>query len=274
MMRAAHLYSLSLSLSPLIHFISIGPAEARPCWAPRCWYHPWGFLTTNLPARFNKESADDAILTVNLLGDMQTLVGKDSSSTAANDCSHKDEMRDGDLYSAEDLWEEVWKQLHTTKTVSLLWNQPADMLKQSWSGLDVHCSCLKWNLYECSSGINPISATSAFKYLREKSDLAYVRSSTAPAQPELIYLVTWNHITAKSSTATNNIFCSLIWRIRCFFFMVISYYSATEDALLLSNKNMNLNFTFRQTNVAATNITHHHFISDKKIYFFIFQKEK
>ena len=42
MMTAAHLYTLSLSLSlslcvslsPLIHFISPGPAEARPCWAP------------------------------------------------------------------------------------------------------------------------------------------------------------------------------------------------------------------------------------------------
>lgn len=66
---------------PLIHFLSLNPAEARPCWAPRCWCHPRGFLTANLPARFNQESADNAILAVNLLGAMQTLVGKGSSGS-------------------------------------------------------------------------------------------------------------------------------------------------------------------------------------------------
>ena len=90
MMTAAHLYTLSLSLSLSLSVclsLSInplyipGPSRGPALLGTRCWYHPWGFLTTNLPARFNKESADDAILTVNLLDDMQTLVGKDSSST-------------------------------------------------------------------------------------------------------------------------------------------------------------------------------------------------
>lgn len=57
-----------------------------------------------MPARFNKESADDAILTVNLLGAMQTLVGKDGS----NDCNRKDKMRDGLRLAGEDLREEGW----------------------------------------------------------------------------------------------------------------------------------------------------------------------
>lgn len=55
-----------------------------------------------MPAKFNKESADDAILTVNLLGAMQTLVGKDGG----NDCNRKDEMRGGLRLAGEDLREE------------------------------------------------------------------------------------------------------------------------------------------------------------------------
>lgn len=98
--------SVSLSINPLS--TSIGPAATQSCWVPQCWYHPWGFLTTNLPVRFNKESADDAILTVNLLYDMQTPVGKDSSSTPQWTTAATRTRWEMVIVIQLRIWEEVW----------------------------------------------------------------------------------------------------------------------------------------------------------------------
>ena len=134
MMTAAHLYSLSLSLCLSINPLYIpgpsrGPAEARPCWAPRCWYHPWGFLTTNLPARFNKESADDAILTVNLLGDMQTLVGKDSSSKPLMTAVARTRWEAAIFIQPRISEKKFGGSFTPAMAAGLLWRRPADTLK-------------------------------------------------------------------------------------------------------------------------------------------------
>ena len=81
-------------------------------------------------------------------------------------------MRGGDLYSAEDLWEEVWRQLLTSDSSRLLWRRPADMLKSSWSGLDVRSAAAVLGpaemFYECRGGISPESET--LKDVKERAD--------------------------------------------------------------------------------------------------------
>lgn len=97
MMRAAP--PGAASLPTLIHFPPPAQRRLRPAGLLRRRYHPGGFLTTNLPARFNKESAHYAILTVNLLRRYANTGGKKrtaASAAAVNDCRRKDETRDGE----------------------------------------------------------------------------------------------------------------------------------------------------------------------------------